>query len=512
MPAVVSSLIAFLFIALPWLNPFSYGPSPAVMPLLFSWTCSLAMYGSYRFGKDPATLQIDQESIIRIAGAAWLAAALLSSILGLFQYFGATAAFEPWVNATQIGVAFGNLRQRNQFATLINIGLCALIWWVMQPVFKKINTENTKLFELILSRKYLALAAAIILGIGNAASSSRTGLLQLLLLIFVNLLWGFWRSSPVRQVLFTATFAYGVSAVALPILIGWDLQKNGILARIHGGDSICGSRLTMWGNVLDLISQKPWFGWGWGELAFAHFTTLYSGPRFCDLLGNAHNLPLQLAVELGIPVSLAFCVAFALSLWYAKPWRENNATRQLAWAVIAVILLHSMLEYPLWYGPFQMAFALCIWMLLRTPETQGEIKTSGLLSHYWRAWTAIVLIAFLSYVAWDYQRINQIYLPPAEREAAYRENTLAKISSTWLFKHQVNFAGLTTAELNIGNAAQIHDLALDLLHFSPEPTVVKSVIESAELLGLKDEAQYYRERFKAAYPEEYTSWLSKNND
>ena len=147
-------------------------------------------------------------------------------------------------------------------------------------------------------------------------------------------------------------------------------------------------------------------------------------------------------------------------------------------------------------------------MLLRAPEDQIEsFKGFRALAPYLRAWVAMLLIACVAYVAWDYQRISQIYRPPAERQAAYRENTLDKISATWLFRPQVNFAGLTTAELNAGNAAQIHDLALALLHFSPEERIVLRVIESAELLGLKDEADYYRVRFQAAYPERYAQWL-----
>ena len=35
--------IAFVFIALPWLNPFSPGPTPSVAPLLVSWACAAAL-------------------------------------------------------------------------------------------------------------------------------------------------------------------------------------------------------------------------------------------------------------------------------------------------------------------------------------------------------------------------------------------------------------------------------------------------------------------------------------
>jgi O-antigen ligase len=144
----------------------------------------------------------------------------------------------------------------------------------------------------------------------------------------------------------------------LPWLLGLDPAAHGMLARLRGGELACASRVALWSNVLNLIGQKPWLGWGWGELDYAHYATLYAGPRFCDILDNAHNLPLHLAVELGIPAALLIC---GFGVWWAarrRPWRETDAVRQLAWSVLAVILLHSLLEYPLWYGPFQVAFGV----------------------------------------------------------------------------------------------------------------------------------------------------------
>ena len=106
--------------------------------------------------------------------------------------------------------------------------------------------------------------------------------------------------------------------------------------------------------MLDLIAQHPWTGWGWGELSFAHYSTLYQGPRFTEILDNAHNLPLHLAVELGIPAALLICGGFGWLVLAARPWRETDPARLMAWGLLGVIVLHSLLEYPLWYGPFQL--------------------------------------------------------------------------------------------------------------------------------------------------------------
>ena len=71
----------------------------------------------------------------------------------------------------------------------------------------------------------------------------------------------------------------------------------------------------------------------------------------------------------------------------------------------------------------------------------------------------------------------------------------------------MKFAELGITDLTADNAAYIHALALEMLHFSPEASVAAKIVESAELLGLRQEAQDYRTRFKAAYPQEYSAWL-----
>jgi hypothetical protein len=213
---------------------------------------------------------------------------------------------------------------------------------------------------------------------------------------------------------------------------------------------------------------------------------------------------------------MAFCVMCGWLVWRNKPWAETNPTRQMAWGVLAVIGLHSMLEYPLWYGPFQLAVVLCIWILWATPmnadagddaqgngQPRGRTISSPLTSSF-----AIVLIAVCAYAAWDYWRISQIYLAPDSRNAAYRDDTLTKIQNSWLFQSQVKFAELTITPLEQDNAAHTFALAKEMLHFSPEPRVVEKVIESATMLGREDEALFYLQRFKAAFPEQHARWSS----
>ena len=474
-------------IVLPWLNPFAPGPSPAVVPWLVTLSCSGALLLLSRIGRLRA----------RTVVLAWLVAALTSSAMGLLQYVGLNPLV-PFVNATGVGEAFANLRQRNQFASLTSIGLAALLSCSVQPRQGSGWRADLPLW-----------LGSVLLALGNAASSSRTGAVQLLLLAGMYWAWPGGSDRTRRTLLLVAALAYGLGLLALPRLAGLDAWHSGLLLRLSEGDALCSSRVTLWSNVLQLIGLKPWTGWGWGNLDFAHYISLFPGARFCDILDNAHNLPLQIAVELGVPAALLLCGAAITLAWRSRPWAEADPARQLAWAVLAVIALHSMLEYPLWYGPFQMALWLSLWVLWRSGVPGAAPTRARRLAGPASLALAGMLLAFVGYASWDYRRISQIYLLAPQRVAAYREDTLDKIRGSWLFQNQVAFAELTITPLTPANAAYLHALATELLHFSPESRVIEKVIESALLLGQDREAQFHMLRYQAAFPQDYARWAAQ---
>ncbi len=495
-------LFAASVIALPWLNPFALGPSVSAVSNISAWLCTLAFALTCVQVENRSHQRVNLPATIAFG---WLAAAFASCLIGLCQYFGLSSTFSAWVSQTDPGEAFANLRQRNQFATLINLSFAALFCFAMRH---KLNEKTWYLVS--------ALLVACFFAGGNAASGSRTGLFQFACICMIALWWGTWRIKAARWVLVVGVLGYGVATVLLPISAGLDPTTHGALARLQAGDAPCASRLTLWSNVFDLIAQKPLLGWGWGNLDYAHYITLYPGERFCDILDNAHNLPLHLAVELGVPFAVLFCGLVIWRIVRLKPWAETDRTRQLAWTVLMVIGLHSLVEYPLWYGPFQMTVGLCIWMLWRRPGLEGageavaaDFKPKRPLAQRLIAQAAIVLIAFLGVVAWDYWRVSQIYLPPESRAASFRDDTLAKSSETWFFKDTARFAQLSLMPLTQNNAQQVYDLASGLLHYSPEARVVEKLIESATMLGRLDEAVFHLARFRAAFPQDYEAWRVK---
>ena len=519
-------------LAYPWVNPFAGGPSSSVLPWLASAVCASLLFAlrGWRTPSFPLPLWIalaavatalralpsleavtcaaallltvgvagsvsaqPREAFIDAIALAWLAAACLNSLFALLQYFGAAADLAPWVSTAGVGEAYGNLRQRNQLASLLAIGLASLFWCVHR---RGLSWRA-------------ALAPLLLLAAGTAASASRTGALQWLTLVALAAVWRAPRRKDVVTLGVLGLATYAALALLLPLLLAHFQGVAG--ASVFGrfmSESGCASRQVLWSNVLHLIRERPWAGWGWGELDWAHYMTLYPGDRFCDILDNAHDLPLHLAVELGVPVAVIACGGLAWALVRLAPWRETDPSRQLALAVIAVIAIHSLLEYPLWYGPFQIAFGLAAGMLWPgrqlarvAPRTAGTCVA-----------IAAAALCAIAYAAWDYHRISQIYLAPESRDAAYRDDPLPELRKSRLFRAQVEFAELTITPLTRANAQWTFDTATKMLHYSPEPRVIEKLIESATLLGRQDVAIAQLARFRAAFPKEHAQWLREQRE
>jgi O-antigen ligase len=540
---LVRNIILVLCVALPWLNPFASSPSTAVIPLLVSWmmaACALLAVVELPLAKPRWTviervvsaallawlmtslLWVPQvldraltaglaaslmcvwlmvaagrraaidEDVLRWLVAGLLTAAVISAVLGMLQYLGLAHELTPWVNQPLKGDAFANLRQRNQFASLTSLGLVALLGWV---------AASAKLQNMTTACWSLAFVLLNVLAAGVACSVSRTGAMQWVLVGVLMAAWG-WRSA--RQ---AVGFGKGLVwlSIAAPMLVAlWSvlmpwfaLQTTGewgasMILRVTGQAqdyAACGGRRVLWGNVLALIAQHPWLGWGWGETDYAHFMTGYSSMRFCDMLDNAHDFPLHLALEFGVPFALVVMAVIGAWILRRTPWREQNAWRVMAWFLIVVLGLHSLLEYPLWYGPFQMTLGLAIGLLWASQDLPvEEERQEGPM-----VIAALLFIGCL-YAAWDFNRVGQIYRQAASRDAAYRDNPLHHAKQSWLFKNQADFAELTTQTVTADNAANVYPQAVRLMHYSPEARVVQRVIDSGKLLGHYDQAKELAER------------------
>ena len=431
----------------------------------------------------------------------WVLVALLSCSFALLQYLLLEHLFAPWINQSSDGTAYSNLRQRNQFATLCGIGFFCILY--LRKISLLANGRQLLQNNSVIWCYWIAL---MVLAIGNTLSSSRTGAVQWVLIVATVMLWRNSLRADVQRLAYGALAMYALAVAVMPWFAQWVGNSNtGLWGRAQEVSVVGGGRMALYSNVIDLIAMKPWFGWGWRELAYAHYSTHFD-VRFIELLDNAHNLPLHLAVELGVPFAVLFCGAVLWWVVRSAPWRETDPTRQLAWGILMLIGVHSMVEYPLWYGPFLMTLGLCLGLLQRPKKEPNSAVVQVFITPIAIKFIAIALLCITAYLAFDYHRVSQIYLSEEDRSALYRDDVMGAAKRSVVFKKHAQFAELVTTPVTPQTAPHVLELALKLVHFSPEPRVIEPLIESATMLRFDDIAMFHLERYKAMYPKDYAAW------
>jgi len=154
----------------------------------------------------------------------------------------------------------------------------------------------------------------------------------------------------------------GLVLLPLFILIQWliytflpdsliDLPSERIVQELQAKTG--SMRMRIWHDSWHLAMQSPWLGIGAGQMRWQSFL-LMDSPAINSaksLFEHAHNLFLHLFTEMGIIAALLVLVGILAWIRTFK-WRELNLDTWWVIALLAIIGIHSMLEYPLWYAYF----------------------------------------------------------------------------------------------------------------------------------------------------------------
>ena len=223
----------------------------------------------------------------RVFCVALLAAAIASGAIGLLQVFAPQLADGDWIARTSLpGRAVGNMRQPNHLSSLLLWGVIASVWLADAGVLRRVVMWGVGLL----------LVFVIVL------SGSRTGALGTAVLA----LWGVLDrrlSRQARWLLWLAPIAYALFWLGMSAWADASHHVFGGETRFSTNGDVSSSRFAIWSNTLALIKAHPWFGVGFGEFNFAWTLTPFPD-RPVAFFDHTHNLVLQLAVELGIPLAL----------------------------------------------------------------------------------------------------------------------------------------------------------------------------------------------------------------
>ena len=443
--AVTMLVAALTLMCLAVLGSWTLGSLPtslALPPLLCLVTaCFVAALGArVAQGGDEDGLQSFAPFAYGIVGVG-----VLSALISVIQVYVPKLADGNLIAQSGLaGRAVGNLRQPNHLASLLvwsAIALVPLVEWGRIPRW---------LGGLLL----LFIMYAVFL------SGSRTGLYGS---AFVLVAWAAAddRLSPSTRIALVVSV---VLTLAMPWLFAHAMHGAvGTATRAADGDS---SHFAIWKNAVEMVRQQPLLGVGWGEFNFAWTLTPFPH-RPTAFFDHTHDLPLQLVVELGIPLA---AVVLGLMIWalvqgLVRAWSTQGPSghgARAAWVMILMIAIHSLDEYPLWYAYFLLPAAWAWGFTLGSgpaPRPAAEPTLSGVvggrpvdpgklirLSSEGAAlrWFggAMVVVALVS--TWDYWRVSTIFLDDAGLKPL-KERIQAGQTSPF-FAHHADYADATTTE------------------------------------------------------------------
>jgi O-antigen ligase len=321
---------------------------------------------------------------------ALLLAAVGSSLIALAQ------ALWVWTDSGWILSPSGyrrpgaNMGQPNQLATLLLMGAASLIYL----------DQRLKIGRPIL----LLLSSLLLLGLGIA--ESRTGLLSGVALS----LWWFGRSRGFASI---PRWPWIAGSVMLLITFMWlwphlittyheaGSSANGGSNTGVGLNTAVGGRAIVWPQLLEAVWMKPWLGWGLRGTSFA-LSAVLETHWVSEPFTYAHNIILDMAVGMGVPLTL-----FALVMLATWGWtRIRRVQTPEAWYAVGLLIpfsIHSMLEYPFAYAYFLVPVMFAVGMLERNYAPSQGLKIPKIVF----VGNVSVFSALLIWVAVEYVQVEE---------------------------------------------------------------------------------------------------------
>ena len=405
---------------------------------------------------------------------ALLATGVIGAAIGFVQVFAPQWADGVLIASISGGRAAGNLRQPNHLSSLLLWALIALAW----------HFERGRIQSTAASGLGLLLTAGIVL------TGSRTGTLGVLMLAG----WGWLDKQTLsrqgRRALLFAPIVYAVLWAALAASAHLTQHEFGGDAQLAKGD-ISSSRFGIWSNTVALIASHPWLGVGWGEFNFAWTLTPFPD-RPVAFFDHTHNLLLQFAVELGLPLALLVLALLGRALWLA--WRSGAHSaepptaiaQRAAFMIVLMMAVHSQFEYPLWYAyfllPTAFAFGLCLGG--EAPAAAATGRSEALRA------AAAVLVVGACLSLWDYHRVVVIYAPGSN--AAPLAERIAEGQRSWFFGHHADYADVTTASVTPDPDAAFARVT----HYLLDTRLMTAWARSLEAAGHEDAARTVAQRLR----------------
>jgi O-antigen ligase len=335
------AVAALLLVALIWMQ-YALGLMPylgqALTPSVhLVWAALLVLMGAL------LRQRLGLEETVTVLAWALVAGGMVSALAGIAQHYQVASLVGTWVTPTRTAQVYGNMSQPNHYASYSAMSLACLAYLV----------GRGKLAALP------AIVPGAVLTFAAALSGSRSMWIYLSAVLVLAIILHRRAPEPAtRRLLLVcavlpAAFAATNAIAVLPWLLPPEATALTSLERLFSHVSGASVRFALWQEALWMFAQAPLFGAGFGQFAAQHFehSVLFGPVTDVGLPNNAHNIVLHLMAETGL-IGASLIVG-GIAFWLAG-LRGARASCELWWllAMAAILALHSLLEFPLWYSYF----------------------------------------------------------------------------------------------------------------------------------------------------------------
>ncbi|HRG63726.1 MAG TPA: Wzy polymerase domain-containing protein [Burkholderiales bacterium] len=256
-------------------------------------------------------------------------------------------------------------------------------------------------------------------------------------------------------------------------------------------------RIVLWLKGLKMFSEHPIIGVGWGYFTANLFTTKLND-RFPQTLGqyalpfNTHNLFIQLLATTGL---IGFAIVFFGFIYWIRCCLKLEIKAQiLCLGIIAINIIHSQTEYPLFYTPYLFCF-----IILAALSDQKELKLQ--INKKWFNLAAVVTIIVASwqiYVGYNNFMILAQFKPVAHYDKQNWLNNVGQkyqLGNNLLWDYYVDvdlIQKLTLTERTADNAWLfdiMYNATQKVAGFTPYPSYTTKLAIMDQIIGKNKEAQ-----------------------
>lgn len=453
--AVLIAQVALLPLKVPSMNWLAVGYLGAAL---------VAMQAGYALAREGLV-----DAVARMMAGALLVGGVFAVGCQIVQLFHVESAVSPFVVVYNIAVdrrPYGNMAQANHLATYIAFALAGALYLV--------QTRRLAVWAWVV--------LSIVLSTGLALTVSRGPWLQVAVMVVAGL-WMAWlesRRAPGNRRAWLMPVALAVAFVAVNVAVRWaNLHFHLNLAesaaeRMRDAGQIA-PRLALWKYGLAMFREHPLLGVGWGEFPWHQFA-LVRTLGGVEIANNSHDIFIDLLAKSGL-VGLGVLVV-TLVAWFVRALRApQSSTRVFGFALIGILLMHALVEYPQQYMFFLLPAMFVIGLLdvkpLRILPSRAAFGLFAVLSLGGLLATVPVLR--------DYQRAEVLYY--GSNPAAQYRDAPSLLFGAWGDYGAATLLTISRDDLPAKLAA--HERAIALL---PGETVLRRYAVLQALAGREADA------------------------